>query len=180
MDKDWGFQFNKNAVVADLDNSLTVQLGKDSANPNYTQDLLQFYIPFEDINHMMPETKNLKQFLVSSASALSPSDSQDILFIPLLKSSINSAAVSAEWAQKNLDPNQLLRKFKKDNYTKIIAVHIVSKSPQRPFEVIAVADTDLLYDNFWAKTITMQDGNQIIPIFDNAIFVLNSLDILTG
>ena len=180
LDKDWGFQFNKNAVVADLDNSLTVQLGKDSANPNYTQDLLQFYIPFEDINHMMPETKNLKQFLVSSASALSPSDSQDILFIPLLKSSINSAAVSAEWAQKNLDPNQLLRKFKKDNYTKIIAVHIVSKSPQRPFEVIAVADTDLLYDNFWAKTITMQDGNLIIPIFDNANFVLNSLDILTG
>lgn len=180
LDKDWGFKFNSNVVIADLDNSLTVRLGKDSANPNYTQDLLQFYIPYNDINHMMPETKNLKQFLVSSASALSPEDSQDILFLPLLKSSINSAVVSADWAQKSFDLNRLLRNFKKDNYTKIIAAHIISKSPQRPFEVIAVADTDMLYDNFWAKTLTMQDGNLIIPIFDNANFVLNSLDILTG
>lgn len=180
LDKDWGFKFNGNVVIADLDNSLTVRLGKDSANPNYTQDLLQFYIPYNDINHMMPETKNLKQFLVSSASALSPEDSQDILFLPLLKSSINSAVVNADWAQKSFDLNRLLRNFKKDNYTKIIAAHIISKSPQRPFEVIAVADTDMLYDNFWAKTLTMQDGNLIIPIFDNANFVLNSLDILTG
>ena len=180
LDKDWGFKFNGNVVIADLDNSLTVRLGKDSANPNYTQDLLQFYIPYNDINHMMPETKNLKRFLVSSASALSPEDSQDILFLPLLKSSINSAVVSADWAQKSFDLNRLLRNFKKDNYTKIIAAHIISKSPQRPFEVIAVADTDMLYDNFWAKTLTMQDGNLIIPIFDNANFVLNSLDMLTG
>lgn len=180
LDKDWGFKFNGNVVIADLDNSLTVRLGRDSSTPNYTQDLLQFYIPYNDINHMMPETKNLKQFLVSSASALSPEDSQDILFLPLLKSSVNSAVVSADWAQKSFDLNSLLRNFKKDNYTKVIAAHIISKSPQRPFEVIAVADTDMLYDSFWAKTLTMRDGNLTIPIFDNANFVLNSLDVLTG
>lgn len=180
LDKSWGFQFNKNIVIADLDNSLTIQVGADSKNPDYTQDLLQFYLNYNDINHIFPETYNLKKMLVSSASVISPVDDADVLFLPLLKSSINSATVNAEWAQKSQDPNALLRNFKKDKFTKIIAAHIISKSAARPFDVIVVADTDMLYDSFWAKSIPMQDGNLIVPIFDNANFVLNSLETLIG
>lgn len=180
LDQAWGFEFNKNLVIADLDNSLTVQVGNDSQNPEYTQDLLQFYLTDNEINQAFPETYNLKQILVSSASIISPIDNADVLFVPLLKSSNNSAAVSADWAQQSHNPNNLLRNFKKDKYTKVIAAHLISKSPSLPFNVIAVADTDLLYDSFWAKSMPMQDGNLIIPIFDNANFVLNSLETLIG
>ena len=180
LDKVWGFRFNGDMSIADLDNSLTVQVNQDNNNPNYTQDLLQFYIPEDGINHEVPETYNLKRLLVSSVATVSPLTDDNVLFIPLLKSGENSAAVSADWAQEAHDPNVLLRNFKKDNYAKIIAAHIISKSPEHPFQIIAVADTDLLYDTFWSRTINTNDGNIVVPIFDNVNFVLNALEVLIG
>lgn len=180
LDQDWGFKFQNELVIADLDNSLTVNASADDKSPNYTQDLLQFYINYNNINHDVPETKNLKKLLVSTTSILSPIPNANVIFAPLLVSSSNSSAVNAKWAQEAHSPNSLLRNFKKDDYTKTIAAHIISKSPERPFDIIAVADTDLLYDSFWAETIPLQDGNIIVPIFDNANFVLNSLEVLTG
>ena len=180
LDAYWGFRFNGDMAVADLDNSLTVQIGTDSASPNYSQDVLQFYIPEDGINHEVPETYNLKKLLVSSVATVSPLPDAQTIFIPLLKSGDNSAAVSAEWAQEAHDPTVLLRNFKKDNYAKIIAAHIISKSEKQPFQIIAVADTDILYDSFWAKTINTMDGNLIVPLFDNANFVLNALETLIG
>ncbi len=180
LDTSWGFRFNHDMAVADLDNSLTVQVNNDNNNPDYTQDILQFYIPEEGINHEIPETYNLKKLLVSSVATVSPLNNENIIFIPLLKSGENSAAVAANWAQEANDPNVLLRNFKKDNFAKVIAAHIISKSPQHPFQVIAVADTDLLYDTFWSKTIHTNDGNIMVPIFDNVNFVLNALEVLIG
>lgn len=180
LDISWGFKFNGDMTIADLDNSLTVQVNKDNNNPDYTQDLLQFYIPEDGINHEIPETYNLKKLLVSSVATVSPLANDNILFIPLLKSGENSAAVSADWAQTAHNPNVLLRSFKKDNYAKIIAAHLISKDSKHPFQVIVVADTDLIYDTFWSKTITTNDGNIIVPIFDNVNFVLNALEVLIG
>ena len=180
LENAWAFKFNKDIVIADLDNSLTIQVGKDSTNPNYTQDLLQFYITYNDINHGMPQTANLKKLLTSTASALSPTEDKHALFIPLLKSSNNSAVVDASWAHNSYNPNSLLRNFQKDKYTKVIAAHIIGNAPEKQYEIIVTADTDILYDSFWAKTLTMQDGNIVVPIFDNANFVLNSLETLIG
>ena len=180
LDVSWGFRFNGDMAVADLDNSLTVEVNSNDNIPNYTQDILQFYIPEDGINHEVPETYNLKKLLVSSVATVSPLQNDNIIFIPLLKSGENSAAVAADWAQEAHDPNVLLRNFKKDNYAKVIAAHLISKIPEHPFQVIAVADTDLLYDTFWSKTINTNDGNIIVPIFDNVNFVLNALEVLIG
>lgn len=180
LDKDWGFNFHQDIVIADLGNSLTVNAGTDAHNPNYTQDVLQFYITYNDINHAIPETANLKKILVSSASALSPRENANIIFAPLLKAGDISQTVEADWAQKSYDPNQILRNFKPDGINKIIAARIISQDAAKPFDLIAVADTDLLYDNFWATSIPSSDGNLIVPIFDNANFVLNGLESLIG
>ena len=180
LDRDWGFKFQSGLTIADLDNSLTVNAGSDASSPNYTQDLLQFYLNYNEINHMAPETRLLKKMLVSSVSVISPEPEAQTIFIPLLISSANSAAVSAQWAQEAYDPGSLLSSFKKDDYTKVIAARIISQDPAAPFDVIAVADTDILYDSFWAATISLQDGNLIVPIFDNANFVLNALESLIG
>lgn len=176
----WAFTFNKNVVIADLNNSLTVNASGNTKSPNYTQDLLQFYINYDEINHAIPETRNLKKLLVSSASPLSPQEEEDALFVPLLKSGSVSQAIDASWAQGAQDPNQLLRSFKADSYLKVIAARIISQSPKHPYDIIAVADTDILYDSFWSKSLPMQDDNLIIPIFDNINFVLNSLESLIG
>lgn len=180
LEQDWGFNFHKDVVVADLGNSLTIDAALNKNDPNYTQDVIQFYINYNEINHDLPETKNLKKMLVSSASALSPRQNAPIFFIPMLTAGPVSQIISARWAQGGYDPNLILRNFRPDNQIKVIAARIVSSDVSRPFDIIAVADTDILYDNFWAASIPMSDGNLIIPIFDNANFVLNSLESLIG
>ena len=56
----------------------------------------------------------------------------------------------------------------------------MSKDKNKPFEVIAVGDSDFLYDSFWASSITIGNKNYTFSLLDNGNFVLNSLDVLTG
>ena len=46
--------------------------------------------------------------------------------------------------------------------------------------IIVIADSDLLHDNFWVRTQDFLGQQIIIPEANNADFVLNSLDNLTG
>lgn len=181
LEKAWGFIFQKKVVIGDLGNSITVNAsGSDSETPNYTQDVIQFFINEENINPDLPETANLKKIMVSSASVLTPDTKKQIMFVPLLKAGDFSALLDARVAQESLNPSDILRSFQPDNFNKIIAARIISEDRSKPFEIIAVADTDILYDDFWSKTQTMQDSKLVIPLFDNANFVLNALEVLTG
>lgn len=51
LDKFWGFRFYNELVVADLDNSITVDATKNySTNPVFTQDVVQFVAPASSMN----------------------------------------------------------------------------------------------------------------------------------
>lgn len=181
LEKAWGFVFQKKVVIGDLGNSITVNAsGTDSETPNYTQDVIQFFINEDGINPDLPETANLKKIMVSSASILTPDTKKQIMFVPLLKAGDFSALLDARVAQESLNPSDILRNFRPDTFNKIIAARIISEDRSKPFEIIAVADTDLLYDDFWSRTQSMQDSQLVIPMFDNANFVLNALEVLTG
>lgn len=54
------------------------------------------------------------------------------------------------------------------------------KNKKNPFEVIVAADTDFIYDTFWSSGRTILENNYFIPLYDNANFILNSLDYLAG
>ena len=79
----WHFNYFPEAVVADLENSITVDATSDyKNNPNFTQDIIQFSPRGDNLNRSEPETANLKSLLFASASILRPDASQDISFIP--------------------------------------------------------------------------------------------------
>ncbi len=50
----------------------------------------------------------------------------------------------------------------------------------QPINVIVVADTDLWDDKFWAQTQNFLGQHVVVPIADNASFVINALDNLSG
>ena len=54
----------------------------------------------------------------------------------------------------------------------------MSNNPHKPFDIIAVADSDIMYDAFWSKETKFLNKTYHIPMFDNANFVLNALDYL--
>ena len=64
---------------------------------------------------------------------------------------------------ENIHPAEILRQFKADDIKKVLAAHILSKDENKKFEIIAVGDTDLLYDTFWTTSMTIGNNNYNIP-----------------
>lgn len=175
----WGIKFIDNAVVADMDKSSFIDATTDyKNNPNFTQDLIQFYIDESGFNKQSPVLKKLQTIMVTSASVFAPISNRDIYFEPLLSASPNSSLLTSNAVYDRISPEVILRNFKPDNYPKVIAAHIKGKTS--PLDVIVVGDSDLLYDNFWATHIQVLDSHYSIPVMDNANFVLNALDVLRG
>lgn len=176
----WGFVFHNNVVVADLDNSITVDATNDyKNNPTFTQDVVQFVLNENNFNQSAPETANLKNIMFASASALEPITDQ-ITFEPLIQTSANSAYLPAQAIYDNINPSDILRSFKSDNTTKTIAAKITSLNDIVPFELIVIGDSDFLYDSFWTKTTSMTDTQYAVPVLDNGNLVLNALESLSG
>ena len=180
LDKFWGFRFYNELVVADLDNSITVDATKNySTNPVFTQDVVQFVVPATAMNPDFAATRNLQGILFASASALVPEGNRS-LFVPLIKADENSGVLSSGVVYEGKNPADLLGLFKPDGKLKFLAALLVEKNRRNPFEVIAVADTDFIYDTFWSSSRTILENNYFIPLYDNANFVLNALDYLSG
>ena len=173
----WGIRFYDEAVVADLDNSSLIDATTNyQNNPEFTQDLIQFYLKDSSFNTADPTTKGLKKMLLTSASVFAPRTNAAISFEPLLQASQNSALMSANVVYKHIHPAVILRAFEKDNNPKYIAARIRGKNT--PLDIIVVGDSDLLYDNFWTTHQTILENNYAIPVLDNINFVLNALDAL--
>ncbi len=177
----WGINFYDEYIIADLDNSITVDATTNyKNNPAYTQDILQFKLKKDNFNPQHPITKNLNSVLLSSASLILPLENANIDFIPLLQASKVSSLMSNQMVYKGLNPREVLTYFEADNNPKIMAAAIHGKNPDNQFNMVAIADTDLIHNDFWAKPQKLLDKTLMIPLFDNADFILNSLDYLTN
>lgn len=177
----WGFRFGANAVIADLGNSSTIDATTDyKSNPEFTQDLIQFYLQNGSFNPDFKTTSRLKKMMVTSATVLAPLPEAPIYFLPLLTPSKESELLPAEVVYRGIHPAEILRRFSPDGQAKYLAAHIISKDSSKPFELMVVGDSDFLYDNFWTIHQTVLERNYAIPVLDNANFVLNALDTLLG
>ena len=176
----WGIRFRNDAVVADLDNSIMVDATKDyKSNPSFTRDVVQFVLTEKNVNPQAPEVSELKNLLFTSASEIEPA-SLDIRFTPLITTSSNAAYLDISAIYQNINPGDILRNFRSDGTKKIIAAKIQSTHPDRPFELIAVGDSDFLYDSFWTTSVKLLDDTFAVPVMDNGNFVLNALESLSG
>ncbi len=179
LEKHWGISFINQAVVADLDNSSMIDASINYGNnPEFIQDAIQFYIKGQGFNQSSIITQKLQKIMLTSASIIVPLKDANIYFEPLLEAGKNSALLRVETVYERIHPAVILRNFKSDNNPKYLAAKI--KKPSSKFELIAVGDSDLLFDSFWTEHLTILQENYSIPVLDNANFVLNALDELRG
>lgn len=175
----WGFHFYSDMVVADLENSTQITI----ETPDYsgtTQDLIQFYVTDKNMFADLPEVGQLKRILMTSASVFMPLKESKIYFVPLMQASRDSAMVPAYVVNNKIHPAEILRKFKADEQPKYVAAHIYSQEEGKNFEIIAVGDVDMLYDSFWTTNVMIGKQSYNVPLLDNANFVLNALEVLSG
>lgn len=176
----WGINFYSMNVAADFDNSITVdETINYKTNPSFTQDLLQFKTTSAEFNPNHRITYKLNNILFSSATMVMPKQNSDVVFFPLIKTSRNSALLNASLAKKSVPPREILEQYSPSNNVVILAAEFLSNNPSKPFDVIAVGDTDFIYDAFWAQETKFLDESYFVPVFDSANFILNALDYLT-
>ncbi|MBQ7660229.1 MAG: Gldg family protein [Alphaproteobacteria bacterium] len=181
LDEFFGFSFYHQYVVADLENSITVDATSNAKNnPAYTQDIIQFKLQDGSLNPYHPITKNLKSILMSSAGVLLPRQNAEISFMPLIQASADSALMPAKVVYDGLNPRQILSFYTRDDNLKVMAAYIRSTNQSKPFELIVVGDTDFIYDSFWATTQNVFSQKYVVPLFNNADFILNAFDFLLG
>lgn len=180
----WGIKFYEDYVVADLQNSITVDATVNyNTNPVFSQDVIQFKVPQENMNPFHPVTKNLHELMLASASVIMPDqealNSGKIKFVPLLRAGDTSSIMTSEVVIKGLNPQEILQYFEPDDNQKILAAEVSGQTAENPFEMIVITDSDFLYDSFWADKQHFLEKEYTFNNFDNANFVLNALDYLT-
>ncbi len=185
FEKLWHFKFYKDFVVADLQNSITVDATTDYAtNPVFSQDILQFRLHRDNMNPKHPVIRNLHEVMMASTSAIMPDlqkyKNNEIAFYPLLKASDISAMMTADTVIDGLNPQDILKNFQPDENNKFMAAEIIGMEPDNPFDVIVFADSDFLYDRFWMDKVYLLDSEYVTSIFDNANLLLNAIDYLAG
>lgn len=181
LEQFWGFKFYNEYVVADLDNSMTVDATSNyKTNPAYTQDVIEFTLKPQNFNPFHPVTKHLHQMMMTSVGVVMPEDGADIHFMPMLMASDNSELMPIGVVYNGLNPRQILSRFEKDKNVKILAAYIHGKKPDNQFDLIVVGDTDFIYNDFWGMSKVFLDEKYFVPLFNNADFVLNALDFLTN
>ena len=179
----WGINFYDFAVAADFDNSITVDDTVDySKNPSFTQDLLQFRAGEKEFNPNHRTTYKLSNMLFSTASMVFLQKGANVSYFPLIRTSRNSSLIDAEFVRKKKSPREILENFAPSNNATIIAAEYLRNDPEKPFDVIAVADTDFIYDAFWGIEKKFLDRSYFVPLFDNVNFKLfcNSVILLSS
>ncbi len=175
----WGLAYNPYVIAADLENSITVDAGHNKHNANFTQDVVQFRLLHDNLNSNEPETAQLKEILLVSATPIEYNGDKNIEYIPLLKSSTNSARLPAYAVTRNMNPADILAQFQSDGEEKTLAAKFISKNPKMPFEVIVIGDSDFMYDTFRGKFKTLNGTSYRVETNNNADFILNALDTLS-
>lgn len=188
----WGVRLLPDRVLADAGYGMTVSMG--SGRP--VRHPAWISVPGEAVDRDDVVTADLEVINLASAGVLEPLPEATTRFTPLLRSSPLSMSVEAQRLGVLGNPEDLLRDLRPDGQRKVLAARIEGpvrsafpdgiegreaglKEAER-VDLILVADTDLLSDHLWVQVQQFFGQRVPQPFADNAGFVINALDNLTG
>lgn len=185
----WGVEFNPARVLLDRSRALTVQ-SPVTGNPE--RDPAVLGLTGDEFNRRDPITRTLNMVDVSSVGYFGLLPNTATRLEPLLQSTTDARAVSADEVRNAVDPASLYEGYKPDGRHYAIAVRLAgrlpaalpadvpSAAPGHAAKVILVADTDLLADRLWVQASPSLGQTLMSPFANNGDFVLNAIDDLAG
>lgn len=204
----WGLEMGPDRIVGDARAARRVSF--PSGGRTLTVDYLVWLslLP-ENFNAGEPVTGQLNVINLSSAGILRPTEGATTRFEPLITSSPESMAIDVDKVRHFPNPAVLLQEFVPGGEGLVMAA-LVSGSAKSafpdgpgddeeapggdagaetegdgwlssgPINLIVVADTDVLGDDSWLRQASFLGQRMSYPVADNANFVVNALDKLTG
>jgi ABC-type uncharacterized transport system involved in gliding motility auxiliary subunit len=203
----WGIEVLNGQVAADLQSAMRVQL-RTNRGFEETNYLPWLKLDEDNLNQNDFVTGELSLINMGSGGIIEAKDGATVTVTPLFQTSTESMKMPAALLEFQRDPGEMLSEFESENTVFTLAARLEGAvnsafpdgmpaidennpfdeeyvTPESPLtegqlNVILVADTDILNDEFW---ISRQNffGVQIPqPIADNGNFVVNSLEHMSG
>ncbi|HSC61623.1 MAG TPA: Gldg family protein [Rhizomicrobium sp.] len=188
--KAWGVVYNPQKVLADRTLAQEVQTSNDPRNPTARYPLW-LHLTADNFNKSDQVTSQLQAVNLASAGAISPVKGATTTFTPLLSSSDQAGLLDAALVRATPRPQDLWNLIHPAGSPYTIAARITGPAktafPQtaklksaKTINVIVAADSDIFDDRFWVHTQDLFGKRIAQPFADNAAFVLNAVENLTG
>jgi ABC-type uncharacterized transport system involved in gliding motility auxiliary subunit len=190
----WGIAYNPQKIVADRKLAQRVRSG-DPSNPVAIYPAW-LHLGSEQFDSGDQITASLQTLNLASAGALSQLKSATTTFTPLITTSDEASLLDAMQVRLNQRPQDLMAQLEPSGAIYAIAARISgpaktafpggmpgAKTPQLKaskdsVNIVVMADADIFDDRFWLQVDT---ANRVAtPIADNAAFVLNAVENLSG
>jgi len=191
--KTWGMQMQPGKLLADGSYALfdsTGEGGRPIPRP-FTLELPQAALNQDD-----QSTSGLESISLTTAGIIEPVEGATTRFTPLMHSSDYAMPLEVSRFEKTVDLDQLMQELPLHSQRYVTAARIQGPATSafadgieghrnglkqaQQINVIVVADTDLLSDRMWLQTQDSNGRTVQHPWTDNANFVLNALDSLSG
>ncbi len=191
--KAWGVQMQPGKLLADGSYALfdSAGEGRRPIPRPFTLELPQAALSRDD-----PSTSGLESISLSTVGIIEPIEGATTRFTPLMHSSDYAMPLDVSRFEKTVDLDRLMQEFPLHSQRYVTAARI--QGPARSafadgidghrdglkqtqqINVIVVADTDLLSDRMWLHIQDFNGRPIPQPWTDNASFVINALDNLSG
>ncbi|HEY2034265.1 MAG TPA: Gldg family protein [Rhizomicrobium sp.] len=188
--KSWGVVYNPLRVLADRELAQQVQTSNDPRNPTARYPIW-LHLTAANFNKSDQVTSQLQALNLASAGALSPAKGATTTFTPLVSSSDQADLLDAAMIRVMPRPQDIWNAIHPARSPYTIAARISGPAktafPQtakiksaKSINVIVMADSDIFDDRFWVRTQDLFGKRIAQPFADNAAFVLNAVENLTG
>ena len=195
----WGIAYNPQKILADKKLAQAVQTSGDPRNP-VARYPLWLHLDAAQFNSSDQVTATLQTLNLASAGAISPMKGATTTFVPLVSSSDQSALLDAAQTRAEPRPQDLMNIIQPAGSPYTIAARVSGPAdtafpkgapsptqapgPQiksaKSINVIVMADSDIFDDRFWVRMQDLYGKRLATPFADNAAFVLNAVENLTG
>lgn len=199
--KAWGATIAPNTVVGDIAHARRVQF---NVQGQPTVAAYVAWMTFDKASFDVADAlfANVDRMVIASPGVIAPVAGAGTTFSALIETSDQASLIEdARLVEPN--PLKLLQSYKPANKPFALAARLTGEAesafPDGPpvadsaaemakpgwlrsgrINVVAVADADLLYDSFWADTRQALGQNLVVPRANNADFLLNALENLSG
>jgi ABC-type uncharacterized transport system involved in gliding motility auxiliary subunit len=185
----WGIAYNPQKELADKLLAQTVQTS-DPREPE-TRYPLWLHLTADNFNSSDQVTASLQSLNLASAGAISPMKNATTSFVPLVSSSDQAQLMDAAQVRAQPRPQDLMDVIQPAGSPYTIAARISGPAKTafpkiakiksaKDINVIVMADSDIFDDRFWVRTQDLYGKRIATPFADNAAFVLNAVENLTG
>lgn len=195
----WGIEVPEGKVAGDMNSAMRVQAqGERGPMETYYLPWLQLSGPAFSSDDFV--TSQLELVHMGTSGVIDRRADSPLVVSPLIQTSTQSMRIERDLILFQRDPQQMLRNFRPDNKVQVLAARLKGKVgtafPDGPattgggkaeeqvregeINAILVADTDILNDLFWVRTQNYYGMEMPQAIANNADFVVNAIDNLSG